>query len=70
MIILAAYTNVIKSFGMRLNSKNITEKLKTKDTETRKTKTQKGENLVSPKEYVENVDWYKPLPNETMTTCK
>ena len=56
MIILAAYTNVIKSFGMRLNSKNITEKLKTKDTETRKTKTQKGENLVSPKEYVENVD--------------
>ena len=70
MIILPAYTNVIKSFGMKLNSKNITEKLKTKDTETRKTKTQKGENLVSPKEYVENVDWYKPLLNKTMTTCK
>ena len=55
---------------MKLNSKNITEKLETKDTETRKTKTQKGENLVSPKEYVENVDWYKPLLNKTMTTCK
>ena len=43
-------------------------KLKAKDAETRKTKTQKNENLVSPKEQVENADLYKPVPNKIMTT--
>ena len=33
--------------------------MKAKDTETRKTKTQKDENLVLPKEQVENADLYK-----------
>ena len=41
---------------MTLNSKHITEKLKTKDTETRKVKTQKDESLVLPEE---QLDLYK-----------
>ena len=45
-------------------------KLKAKDAETRKTKTQKDENLVLPKEQVENADLYKPVLNKIMTTCK
>ena len=39
-----------KTFEMTLNSKHRTEKLKTKDTETRKIKSQKDESLVLPKE--------------------
>ena len=42
--------------------------MKAKDTETRQTKTQKDENLVLPKAYVENVDLYKPALNKIMTT--
>ena len=51
LITLPDYTNFIKSFEMTLNLKHRTEKLKTKDkrSETRKTKTQKDENLVLPK---------------------
>ena len=41
---------------------------KHKQTETRKSKTQKDENLVSPKEQAENGDFYKPALNKTMTT--
>ena len=55
---------------MTLNSKHGTEnlKIKTKDTGTRKTKTLKEEKLVLQKEYVENVDFYKPVLNKIMTT--
>ena len=42
--------------------------MKTKDTETRKTKTQEDENLVLPKEQVENAALYKPALNKIMTT--
>ena len=42
--------------------------MKAKDTETRKPKTQKNENLVLPKEQVENADLYKPVLNKIMTT--
>ena len=42
--------------------------MKAKDTETRKTKTQKDGNLVLPKEQVENADLYKPVQNKIMTT--
>ena len=59
MIILPDYANDNKSFEMKLNSKHKTEKLKTKDTKTRKTKIQKQENLVIPKEQVENGNLYK-----------
>ena len=45
-------------------------KLNSKDTETRKPKTQKDENLVVPKEYAENEDLYKPVPNKIITTAK
>ena len=41
---------------------------KHKQTETRKTKTEKDENLVLPKEQVENADFYKPVQNQIMTT--
>ena len=41
---------------------------KHKQTETRKTKTQKGENLVLPKEQVENADFHKPVLNKIMNT--
>ena len=41
MIIFSYYTNVITPFEMTLNSKHSTEKLKTKDTETRKPKHRK-----------------------------
>ena len=44
------------------------QKQKHKDTETRKTKTQKDENLALPKEQVENADFYKPVLNKIMTT--
>ena len=55
---------------MTLNSKHRTEnlKFKTKDTGTRKTKTLKEEKLVLQKEYVENVDFYKPVLNKIITT--
>ena len=43
---LLDYTNVAKSFEMTLNSEHGTEKLKTKEIETRKTKTQIDEDLV------------------------
>ena len=43
-------------------------KSKAKDTETRKPKTQKVENLVLPKEQVENADLYKLVLNKIMTT--
>ena len=38
------------SFEITLNSKNRAEKIKTKETETWKTRTQKDENLVLPTE--------------------
>ena len=41
---------------------------KHKQTETRKTKAQKDENLVLPKEQVENEDFHKPVLNKVMTT--
>ena len=41
---------------------------KVKDTETQKTKTQRDENLVLPKEQVENADLHKPALNKVMTT--
>ena len=44
--------------------------MKAKDTERRKPKTQKGENLVLPKEQIENTDLYKPVLNKIMTTRK
>ena len=44
--------------------------MKAKDTETRKPKTQKDENLVLPKEQGENADLYKPTMNKIMTICK
>ena len=44
--------------------------MKVKDSETRKTKTQKEENLVLPKKYVENTDLYKPVLNKIMTICE
>ena len=44
--------------------------LKTKDTETQKTKTQKDDNLVLTKEDVENEDSYKPILSKVMTTSK
>ena len=44
--------------------------LKTKDTETQKTKTQKDDNLVLTKEYVENEDSYKLILSKVMTTSK
>ena len=53
---------------MTVNSKHRTEKRKTKDKKARKTKTQKDENLVLPKEYVENEDLYKPVRNKIMST--
>ena len=43
---LLDYTNVTKSFEMTLNSEHGTEKQKTKEIETRKTKTQRDEDLV------------------------
>ena len=43
-------------------------KLKAKDTETRKTKTQKDENLVLQKEQVGSADLYKPVLNKIMTS--
>ena len=42
--------------------------MKAKDRETRKTKTQKDENLVLPKEEVENADLYEPILDKIMTT--
>ena len=68
MVILPDCTNVIKSFEMTLNSKRRREKLKIKVTKTRKTRTKKDENLVLSKEYVENADLDKPLPNKIMNT--
>ena len=59
MITLPDYANDNKSFEIKLNSKHRTEKLKPRDTKTRKIKTQKQENLVLPKEYVENGNLYK-----------
>ena len=59
MITLPDYANDNKSFEIKLNSKHRTEKLKARDTKTRKIKTQKQENLVLPKEYVENGNLYK-----------
>ena len=50
IIIFPDYT---KSFKKTFNSKH-RAKLKAKDTETRKPKTQKDENLVLPKQQVEN----------------
>ena len=38
------------------------------ESQTRKTKTRKDENLVLPKEQVENADLYKPIHNKIMTT--
>ena len=46
LIILTDYTNVTKSFERKLNSKYRTEKRKTDDTETQKTKTHRDENLL------------------------
>ena len=48
----------------------IEQKLKTNNTETRKTKTQKDEKLVLPKSQVENADLYKPVLNKIMITRK
>ena len=42
--------------------------MRAKDTETRKTKTEKDENLVLQKEQVENADLYKPVQNKITTT--
>ena len=51
LIILPDYADVIKSIEMTLNSKHRkTKKLKSKDIETQKTKTQKNENLVLSKQ--------------------
>ena len=44
------------------------KKQKHEERETRKTKTQKDENLALPKEQVENADFYKPVLNKIMTT--
>ena len=45
-------------------------KLKTKDTKTQKTKTQKDDNLVLPKDYLENTDLYKLALNKIITTLE
>ena len=59
------------SFKKTFNSKHRAKlKMKAGDTEIRKTKTQKNENLVLPKEQVENADLYKPVLNKIMTTRK
>ena len=52
IVILADYTNVIKSFKLTFSSIHGTEnvKIKYKNTEARKTKTRKDENLVLPEE--------------------
>ena len=42
--------------------------MKAKDIERQKPKAQKDENLVLPKEQVENADLYKPVLNKIMTT--
>ena len=47
LITLPDYTNFIKSFEMTLNSKHITEKLKTKDQGYRKTENQNMERRKS-----------------------
>ena len=55
------FPDYTKSFKKTFNSKYRAKlKLKAKDTETRKTKTEKDENLVLPKEQVENADFYEP----------
>ena len=57
---------------MTLNSRHSKEKekLKTKEIETWKTKTQKDENPVLAKEQVENADLDIPVLNKIMTTHK
>ena len=51
MFILPDYADVINSIKLALNSKHRkTKKLKSKDIETQKTKTQKNENLVLSKQ--------------------
>ena len=55
---------------MTLNSKHRAEKIKTKEIETWKTKTRKGENLVLSKKQVENTDLHKPVLNKIMTASK
>ena len=52
LIILPDYTNIIMSFEMKLNSKHRTEELQAKQQGYRntKTKSQKDENLLLPKE--------------------
>ena len=47
-------------FKITLNSKYRTK--------NKQTKTQKDENLVLPKEYVENANLYQPVLNKIMTT--
>ena len=64
------YTNVIKSFEIKSNSKDGTEKRKMKDTEIRKTKTQKAEKSSFTKELVENSELYKSILNKIFTTLK
>ena len=57
------------SFKKAFSSKYRAElKMKAKDTETRKAKTQKHKNLVLPKEQVENADLCKPVLNKIMIT--
>ena len=57
------------SIKKTFNSKHTAKlKMKAKDTEIQKTKTQKHKNLVLPKEQVENADLYKPVLNKIMTT--
>lgn len=46
------------------------QKLKTKETEAWKSKTQKDINLVLPQEYSENADLHKPEMNKIKTTRK
>ena len=66
LIIFPDYT---MSFKKTFNSKHRAKlKMKAKDTETRKTKTQKDGNLVLPKEQVENAELHKPVLNKIMTT--
>ena len=52
--------NGIKLLKITLNSKYRTK--------NKQTKTQKDENLVLPKEYVENANLYQPVLNKIMTT--
>ena len=71
LITLPDYSNAMKAFEMTLNSKHRAEKLKPKDQRYRNRKPkQKDENLVIPKEQVENTDLYKPTLNKMITTLE